>query len=342
MSTAATASLPKVVDGKIQSLAITYTTGKSPLKVQTIEFPVASADKLVKPTDVLVKTKASTINPVDCILRSLAPSWYKGSVVKVLGGDFSGVVVDAGSESGSKVGDRVYENMSFNQAASLPVVGGTGYQILKSHDVDSLKGSHVLILGGGTSVGNYSIQFAKHYFGAKTIVATCSSRSFERVRKFGADTLVDYTKGKTHELNGILESVKTNGKFDIVVDCVRDPIIYGSLDTVLKYSKEGGVYAQVSGSKKMNYKGVSILDLIPQWFFFFETLKEKLGLSNFKFVGFMEGSDPKFTSAVEQLWKKSKLIVDIDSTHDWKTDYEAAFDKVALCKAKGKVILEFD
>ncbi|VEU22101.1 DEKNAAC103124 [Brettanomyces naardenensis] len=359
-------SLPTVVDGKFKSSAITYTDYKSPFRISTVQVP---AD--VGPNEVLIKTQAASINPVDLIRKILSPtSWFYETPTKRAGGDFAGIVVKAGADTGYQPGDRVYgdqldrsgltgslseyllldpskvftfdkipEGLTFAEAAGIPLAGNTAYGALKAHE-KPLKGGHVLILGAGTSVGHYAAQLTKYHFEVKSIVGTASSGSFDRVRKYGVDKLIDYTKGPTHEINEILEAVKENGKFDLVIDTVRDPILFGYLDTVLKPDSEGGVFLQIKGSKTLNYKSGHYLDVLPQWQFYLETLKEGWGLSKFKFVGFTKYQNRDFLAIVKGLLEKKEFTVDIDSKYDFK-DFQAAFDRVASVKSKGKVIIEF-
>lgn len=367
--------VPPVVDGAIKTEALTYYTFKDPLKVATMDLKLdpaaAKSGDIVTPKQVLVQTKAASINPVDLCLKGLSSRFYKASVQKVMGGDFAGLVVKAGAESGFKAGDRVYgdiikpfsstgafsqyllfepasimfcnkipEGMTYEEASSLCIASGTAFEALKTHK-KSLKGGNVLVLGGGTSVGSHTIQFAKYFFGAKHVAATCSAKSTERVKKFGADKLIDYKKGKTSEINEILESVKEYGKFDIVVDSVRDPILYGYLDSTLKTKEEGGIFTQIQGSKSVNYSKIIMSDFLPQWQYIVEYIKEKVGLSKFEFFSLLETPDKEYGPAVEKLWKENKFVVTLDSVHDYKTDYETAINKVASASSQGKVVLKF-
>ena len=367
--------IPPVVDGAIKTEALTYYTFKDPLKVATMDLKLdpaaAKSGEIVTPKQLLIETKAASINPVDLCLKGLSSRFYKASVQKVMGGDFAGLVLKAGSETGFKAGDRVYgdiikpfsstgsfskyllfdpkdalfcnkipEGMTYEQASSLCIASGTAFEALRTHK-GSLKGANVLVLGGGTSLGSHAIQFAKHYFGAKHVAATCSSRSSERVKQFGPDKLIDYRKGKTSEINEILESVKEYGKFDIVVDSVRDPVLYGYLDSTLKTKEEGGIFTQIQGSKSVNYTNIAISDLLPQWQYIVESVKELVGLSKFQFYSLLETPDEEYGPAVEKLWKEKKFLVTLDSVHDFKTDYETAIQKVASASAQGKVVLKF-
>ena len=82
-------------------------------------------------------------------------------------------------------------NLSFEEAASIPLAGLTAWQSLvdyakiKVHD-------RVLIHAGAGGVGNLAIQIAKS-FGA-FVATTASSKNEEFLKSLGADLVIDYKK----------------------------------------------------------------------------------------------------------------------------------------------------
>lgn len=82
-------------------------------------------------------------------------------------------------------------NLSFEQAAAVPVSGLTALQGLRDQaQVEA--GQKVLILGASGGVGTYAVQIAKT-FGAE-VTGVCSTGKVDMVRALGADHVVDYTK----------------------------------------------------------------------------------------------------------------------------------------------------
>lgn len=130
-----------------------------------------------------------------------------------VGWDFAGTVEAFGTgEPDLKVGDEVYgvqpgafgeyvtvsngvaakpANLSFEEAAALPIAGLTALQGLR--DKAQLQpGQKVLVNGASGGVGTFAIQVAKA-LGAE-VVAVCSTRNVEQALALGADRVIDYTK----------------------------------------------------------------------------------------------------------------------------------------------------
>jgi NADPH:quinone reductase-like Zn-dependent oxidoreductase len=356
-----------VEDNNLVVKAVTYKSYKTPLTTKEIKIPITPGT-IVKPYELLIKVKATSINPVDCILKGANYGWFGD---RVIGGDFSGIVIRAGDETKYKNGDLVFgdvlsftgrgssseyilfdtrkavilekisNGMTFEQAASLPVVSGTALQCLNYYK-NSLEGKNVLVLGAGTSVGTYTVQFAKNYFKAGKVVATCSPNSSEKITKCGADVIIDYTKGNTSKNNEILEFVKVNGKFDIIVDAVRDEIVFDYFDAILKPYKQGGILTQVEGSYTIDYTKIKITDFLPSWKKFSAGLKYKLGISKYEIVSVIIKNNKNYGDIINSLFNSGKLIFAIDAVKDAYTEAQAAYERVASGKAKGKVVLKYD
>ena len=158
-----------------------------------------------------------------------------------LGRDFSGEVVAAGpcARKNFKPGDRVYgavepqrsgahaefvtvpsssltrkpNNLSHQEAASVPFVALTGYSALSTFgglSKDNCRGKQVLVLGGSGGVGSFAIQLLK-YWGAN-VVATCSEEKLDWLENtLFVDQAVDY--------RDLSQMDSLRAKFDFVLDC---------------------------------------------------------------------------------------------------------------------------
>ena len=82
-------------------------------------------------------------------------------------------------------------NVTFEQAAAVPVSGCTALQALRDY-ADVQPGQSVLVIGAGGGVGTLTVQIAKA-FGAD-VTAVCSTSNVEQARSLGADRVVDYTQ----------------------------------------------------------------------------------------------------------------------------------------------------
>ncbi|WP_436065265.1 NAD(P)-dependent alcohol dehydrogenase [Arthrobacter sp. LjRoot14] len=137
----------------------------------------------------------------------------RGPKNRVPGLDVAGTVVAVGSEvSRFSVGDEVFgisrgsfaeyaavleeklahkpSNLSFEQAAVVPISAGTALQALDAGKVE--RGQKVLILGASGGVGTFAVQLAKSN-GAE-VTGVCSTGKVDLVRSLGADHVLDYTR----------------------------------------------------------------------------------------------------------------------------------------------------
>lgn len=197
-----------------------------PLEEIQAPEPVVGAD------DVLVEVAAAGLNPADERLRSGGfKQVFSFDLPLVLGSDVAGRVVAVGDRvSGFKPGDEVFahpgiagvgtfaervaiaedhlalkpSSISLDQAAALPVVALTAWQVLVERGRVG-PGQKVLIHGGAGGVGSMTIQLAKH-LGA-TVATTASASSAEFVRQLGADEVIDYRNQDFEELLGDVDLV---------------------------------------------------------------------------------------------------------------------------------------
>jgi NADPH:quinone reductase-like Zn-dependent oxidoreductase len=201
--------------------------------------------------EVLLRVKAAGVGPWDAWIRS-GRSVLPQPLPLTLGSDVSGVVEQVGTGvSQLKAGDAVFgatnarftggyaeyavasaaklaikpERMGFIEAASVPVVACTAWQMVYEHGgVDAAK--RVLVHGAAGNVGAYAVQLARRV--AREVVATAYTADVEYVRALGADRVIDVRKSRfEEELSGI--------------DVVLDTIGGDTQDRSFAVLKPGGV-----------------------------------------------------------------------------------------------------
>jgi len=224
------------------------------VRVADIDIPTLGA------TDLLVRVHAASVNPVDIKTREgkLKPL-LKYRFPLVLGNDLSGVVSAVGSRvTRFTKGDAVYArvdrnrigtfaefaavrdgaaalkptNVTFEEAASLPLVALTAWQTLV--EIGRLGANQrVLIHAGSGGVGSVAIQLARH-MGA-TIFTTVGKRNVELVKRLGANVAIDYRSER-------FEDVARD--CDVVLDSAGGETLVRCFECV----KPGGVVVSINSS----------------------------------------------------------------------------------------------
>ena len=236
----------------MKAFYITKYDKDSPLQLGELSTPQISDDK------VLVELHYASLNPIDFKIKHgdmkiILPFKFP----LILGNDGSGVVSKVGKNvKHFKVGDEVYlrpdknsgigtlaefiavgenelalkpKNLSLEEAASVPLVGLTSWQVFER--VGLKKGQKVFIQAGSGGVGTFAIQLAKH-FGA-TVATTASEKSFPMLKELGADILIDY---KTQDFKKILKD------YDLVLNTQNKKTLLKSM----KILKPGGKIISIS------------------------------------------------------------------------------------------------
>jgi NADPH:quinone reductase-like Zn-dependent oxidoreductase len=170
--------------------------------------------------DVLVRVRAASVNPADWYAMAGLP-WVARPQTGLrtprtagVGLDVAGVVAAVGGAvTRLRPGDEVFgagtatlaeyaavaedalvpkpANLSFEQAAAVPVAGLTALQGLRDKG-RAQPGQRVLVNGASGGVGTFAVQLAKA-LGAE-VTAVCSTRHVDMVAALGADRVVDYTR----------------------------------------------------------------------------------------------------------------------------------------------------
>jgi len=210
------------------------------------------------PNHVLVRIKASGVNPLDTKIRAGKASHAKQPLPAVLGVDMAGVVEEVGSGvTAFSCGDEVYgmvggvgglqgtlaefigvdadllahkpKNLSMRQAAALPLVAITAWEALVDR-AHVCADQTVLVHAGAGGVGHVAVQLARAY-NAK-VFATVSPDKKGIAESFGAIP-IDYRSSSVEEY----VTKMTAGKgFDIVFDTVGGPTLDSSFFAVKRYT----------------------------------------------------------------------------------------------------------
>jgi len=223
-------SIRAYVQLNIKNMKIIYKQygDESVLELTEQAMPAFEKDQL------LIRVKAVSINPLDWKIYRGEMKLMSGSKFpKAVGIDFSGIVEKAGDTTTHfKAGDAVFglldvfkggaladyvvvkesdiatkpDNISFEQAAALPVTGLSALQI-----IDQLaaigSGQDLLINGATGGIGMFAVQIAKRR-GAR-VTAVVSTKGTKLATRWGADRVIDYSK----------EDIRfTDQRFDAVID----------------------------------------------------------------------------------------------------------------------------
>jgi NADPH:quinone reductase len=238
-----------------------------------------------KPFQILVRVKAAGLNRAD--LAASRGSGGHGTVGATVGIDWAGEVVEAGGEvkGGLKPGDRVMcagaggyaeyavcdwgrvvpmpDNMSFEDAATLPVALGTMHDALVTNG-RLRAGESVLIQGASSGVGLMALQIAK-LLGAKLVIGTSTNaQRRSRLKEFGADLAVDTSDPKWPDL--VLEATGGAG-VNLIVDQVSGTLMNANmraaavLGRIVNVGRLGGGKAEfdfdLHANRRIAYIGVT-------------------------------------------------------------------------------------
>lgn len=236
--------------------AIVYLNYGSPdiLKLEETEKPTAAEN------EVLIRVRAASVNPYDWhfmrgepyLLRLIA-GLRKPKDTR-LGVDVAGQVEAVGGKvTEFKSGDEVFgacrgafaeyvcgseaalvmkpENVTFEQAASVPVAAFTALQGLRDKG-EIKRRQRVLINGAAGGVGTFAVQIAK-WFGAD-VTGVCSERNVNMVRSIGADRVIDYMRE---------DFTRCGQRYDMLFDCIGNH----SLTACLRILNPNGRYVGAGG-----------------------------------------------------------------------------------------------
>src|ERR1700674_1292678 len=311
---------------------------------------VLTLEEIAKPTaadnEVLVKVHAASVNPLDWhdmegtpyIVR-LDDGFGKPENPR-LGVDFAGTVEAVGKNvKRFKPGDEVFggrsgafaeyvtvreeravalkpSNVSFEQAASVPIAGITALQALR--DKGRIQpGQKVLINGASGGVGTFAVQIAKS-FGAE-VTGVCSTKNVAMVRSLGAAQVIDYTRE---------DFTKGAQRYDLIVDTV-------------------GNHPLSEYRRVLNRQGIFVLVGAPnegRWIGGVAVMIKAMMLSPFvsqQFLPFLAELNQKDLTILGDLMQAGKVTPVIDRRYKL-SEVPAAMRYLEEGHARGKVVINLE
>ena len=231
-------------------------------------------DPVPGPGEVLVRVAASSVNPIDYKRRAgLTKDFYPMHFPGLIGVDMAGTVVKLGpGVTDFSVGDRVFAmadntyaqlcvvkadvlakvpaGLDLIQAAALPLVTVTGYQLLAATGIKA--GQTVLVVGAVGNVGRSAV-FAAKDRGA-TVIAGVLKRQVDEAKTVGADQVV-----ATDDDTAIANLPP--------LDAVADTVGRATAEKLIAKVKPGGVYASVVGAPQnaAQYPSVKVVPVFSHF-----------------------------------------------------------------------------
>jgi len=311
---------------------------------------VLTVERIAKPTaregQILVKVRVASVNPFEWHMTTGKPyllRLFKGVGAPDSprsGSDFAGVVESVGpGVTRFKPGDEIFggsggalaeyvlaredgdvaikpAQLSFEQAAAIPIAAVTALQGLRDHGRISA-GQKVLINGASGGVGTYAVQLAK-YYGAE-VTGVCSTRNVELVRSLGADRVIDYSQEDFTEGEEL---------YDLIFDTAGNH----DVSDLLAVLKPQGTLVGIGGSKKDPWIG-------PLW-----NMAKRRIIASFvdqKVLGFIASVTTPDLEFLAGLARDGKMLSVIDRRYSLE-ETSAALEYIGTRRARGKVVVTLD
>ena len=326
--------------------------GREAMALTDVPAPAAG------PGEVLIRTRAAGLNPVDAkqregAFKAIAPDRFP----RVAGNELSGVVETVGAGvTAFAPGDAVIARVDkaglgafaelaavradwvaaaptgipLTDAAGLPLAGLTAQQALGPEHLDVRAGERLLITGAAGGVGLIATRLA-HLRGAHVTV-TASAAGEPYVRAAGADVVIDYRS----------RTVAEGGeRFDKVFDLIGGTEITalpgsiepgGRLVTIAGPPSPGSLRETAHPSRRPLAAVVARLASAKV-----RRAAKQAGVS---YEFFLMHPDGAGLAELVRLVDAGELTLTVDSRHPL-ADWEQAFERLESHRAKGKVLLEF-
>ncbi|MEG3924258.1 NAD(P)-dependent alcohol dehydrogenase [Microcoleus sp. T3_D1] len=297
------------------------------LQYRELEKPIAKSNEL------LVRVRASSVNPVDWKIRQGHLQLLTGyNFPRIVGSDISGVVVEVGREvTQFQPGDEVYtflnpltggacaeyatvpessaaikpKNITHAEAAGVPIAGLTALQSLR--DLGQIQAANkVLINGASGGVGTFAVQVAKAM--NAEVTGVCSAKNREFVKSLGADFVLDYAE---------IDFTQQPEKYDIILDAVGTRT-FAECEKVLHAE---GVYISTLPSLD------NLAPMLTSWF---------ISGKNAKFI--LANANPSDLGALRELIESEKVEPIVDRTYSLQ-EVAAAHAYSETGRAIGKIAI---
>lgn len=305
------------------------------LQLEDLPKPMPADDQ------VLIRVHAAGLNPLDWRLMR-APFWFtaimrafRQQVVTQPGVDVAGIVESIGPRvTRFQPGDAVFGmcsgscaeyacareseivlrpgNITFDQAASVPIAALTALQGLRDH-AHLQPGQSVLINGAAGGVGTFAVQIAR-WLGAE-ITAVCSTRNLDLVRALGAQHVIDYTRE---------DFTRSQSRYDVIFDLIANH----SPRACLRVLAPEGILVGAGAPKSMFSMlfGLLTMRVLP-WF-----VSQRM-------LFFMAKRRPDDLQLIAELMASGKLVPVIDQA--WPLHETAdAIRYLEQGHARGKVVIQ--
>ena len=310
------------------------------------------------PNEVLIRTRAVGLNPVDWKQRegdfkAVDPYTFP----KVAGNELSGTVERVGSAVTNFVkGDEVIARVGVRglgafadyvavpaewvaqaprqldllAAAGLPLAGLTAQQAIGPEHLNVQDGDRVLVTGASGGVGLLAVQLAK--LAGAHVTATASSNGEALVKQAGADEIINYKE----------RSVAEGGeRFTKVLDLIGGD----QLEELLQSVDEGGHVVSISGpptpGSLTNVAAPSrklLAALLPRVASF--TLRRAARKAGVTYTFFLMHPDGEGMAELVRLIDANDLTLTVDKTFPLD-QFKEAFEHLEDGHAKGKVIIDW-
>lgn len=312
---------------------------------------ISEIDKpTIKKDEVLIETFAAGVNPLDNkVIEGALKQVKRFKFPATLGYDVSGIVVEKGEYvSQFNIGDEVYsnvvkqgtfaeyvavsqkfislkpKNISFEAAASLPLVGLTTIQAMERAELKS--GDKILIHAGSGGVGSFAIQYAKAK--GAYVYTTTSTTNVKWLKELGADVVIDY---KTENYKAIVKDI------DIVFDTLGNQYTEDAFWVIKNGGKVISLVGEIDKETAKRMKFNALIQLFLAWKRRKITKLMKQKSASYSLV-FMRANG-KQLNEIKDLVTEGKIKPQLDKVFNLKETKEALL-YVKKGRTRGKVVIK--